>query len=35
MFPDGCDRGTVSSMEREIVPNNWGIVTQRIQKVFV
>ena len=35
MFPEGCDRGTVSYLERERVPKNWGIVTGKIQKVFV
>ena len=35
MFPGGCDRATVSYLERERVPKNWGIVTERIRKVFV
>ena len=30
VFPEGCDRGTVSYLERERVPRNWGIVTERI-----
>ena len=28
VFPDRCDRGTVSYLE------NWGVVTKRIRKVF-
>ena len=34
LFPEGCDRGTVSYLEKERVPKNWGMVTERIQKVF-
>ena len=30
VFPERCDRGTVSYMERERVPKNWGVVTKRI-----
>ena len=31
VFPERCDRGTVtiSYLERERVPKNWGIVTYR------
>ena len=34
MFPKRCDRGTVSYLEGERVPKNWGIVTERIREVF-
>ena len=27
VFPEGCDRGIVSNVERERVLKNWGIVT--------
>ena len=30
VFPERCDRGTVSYLEGERVPKNWGIVTKRI-----
>ena len=30
MFPERCDRGTVSYLEGERVPKNWGIVAKRI-----
>ena len=30
VFPEGCDRGTVSYLEGERVPNNWRIETKRI-----
>ena len=30
MFPERCDRGTVSYLEGGRVPKNWGIVTKRI-----
>ena len=35
VFPEGCDRGTGFYLERERVPKNWGMMTERIQKVFV
>ena len=35
VFPEGCDRGIVSYLERKRVPKNWGIVAARIGKVFV
>ena len=34
VFPEGCDRGTISYLERERVSKNWGIVAERILKVF-
>ena len=34
VFPKRCDRGTVSYLEGERVPKNWGIVTERIREVF-
>ena len=34
-FPEGCDRGTISYLEGERVLKNRGIVTERIQNVFV
>ena len=34
VFPGGCDRGTVSHLEGEGVPKSWGIVTERVGKVF-
>ena len=34
MFPERCDRRTVSYLEGERVPKNWGVVTKRIRKVF-
>ena len=33
VFPKRCDRGTVSYLEGERVPKNWGIVTERIREV--
>ena len=30
VFPERCDRGTVSYLEGERVPKNWVIVTKRI-----
>ena len=33
-FPEGCDR-IISYLEEERVSKNRGIVTERIQKVFV
>ena len=30
VFPERYDRGTVSYLEGERVPKNWGIVTKRI-----
>ena len=35
VFPEGCDRGTISYLEGERVPKKRGIMTERIQKVFV
>ena len=34
VFPKRCDRGTVSYLEGERVPKNWGIVTEGIREVF-
>ena len=34
MFPERCDRGAISYLERERVPKNWSIVTENIRKVF-
>ena len=34
MFPERCDRVAISYLEGEGVPENWGIVTERIRKVF-
>ena len=34
VFPKRCDRGTVSYLERERGPKNWGIVTKRIKEMF-
>ena len=34
VFPERCDRGTVSYLEGERVPKNWGVVTERIREVF-
>ena len=34
VFPKRRDTGTVSYMEGERVPKNWGIVTERIREVF-
>ena len=31
VFPKGCDRGAVSYLEGERVPQNWGVVTERIK----
>ena len=33
-FPERCDRGATSYLEGERVPMNWGIVTERIRKLF-
>ena len=30
VFPEGCDRWTVSYLERERVPKNWGKVTESV-----
>ena len=30
VFPDLCNRGAISYLEGERVPQNWGIVTERI-----
>ena len=30
VFPERCDRGAISYLEGEGVPENWGIVTERI-----
>ena len=30
VFPERCNRGTVSYLEGEGVPKNWGVVTKRI-----
>ena len=34
VFPERCDRGAISYLEGERVPKNWGVVTERIRKVF-
>ena len=34
MFPERCDRGAISYLEGERVPENWGIVTERIGDMF-
>ena len=34
VFPERCDRGTISYLEGERVPKNRGIVTERIGKMF-
>ena len=34
VFSEECDRGTVSHLEWERVSKNWGIVTERIWKLF-
>ena len=34
VFPERCDRGTISYLEGQGVPKNWSIVTERIGKVF-
>ena len=34
VFPERCDRGTVSYLEGERVLKNWGIVTKRIREMF-
>ena len=34
VFPKRCDSGTVSYLEGERVPKNWGIVTEGIREVF-
>ena len=33
MFPEGCDRGTISCLEGERVPKNWDIVTKNLKSV--
>ena len=33
-FPERCDRGAISYLEGEGVPENWGIVTERIGEMF-
>ena len=34
VFPERCNRRTISYLEGERVPKNWGIVTERIRKEF-
>ena len=34
VFPERCDRGAISYLEGERVPENWGIVTERIGEMF-
>ena len=34
MFPKRCNRGTVSYMKGERIPDDWGIVTEGFRKVF-
>ena len=34
MFLERCNRGNVSYLEGERVSKNWGVVTERIRKVF-
>ena len=34
VFPERCYRRAISYLEGEGVPKNWGIMTQRISKVF-
>ena len=34
VFPERCDRGTISYLEGDRVPKNWGVVTEGIRKVF-
>ena len=34
VFPERCNRGAISYLEGEGVLKNWGIVTERIKKVF-
>ena len=34
LFSESYDRGTISHLEREGVPKNWGVMTERIRKVF-
>ena len=34
VFPERCNRGSVSYLKGEGVPRNWGIVSERIKKVF-
>ena len=34
VFPERCDRGTISYLKGEGVPENWGIVTERIGEKF-
>ena len=34
VLPERCDRGAISYLEGERVPKNWGVVTERIRKMF-
>ena len=34
VFPERCNRGAITYLEGQRVPKNWGIVTERIRKVF-
>ena len=34
VFPKRCDRGSISYSEGEKSSKNWGVVTERIRKVF-
>ena len=33
-FPERSDRGVISYLEGKRVPKTWGVVTERIRKVF-
>ena len=34
VFPERCGTGAISYLQGGGVPKNWGIVTERIRKVF-
>ena len=34
VFHERCNRGAISYLERERVPKNWGVVTEKMRKVF-
>ena len=33
-LPERCDRGAISHLEKEGFPKSWGVVTERIGKIF-
>ena len=34
MFPRGCNRGTISCMERKRVPEGWGKMAKQVKNIL-